>query len=204
MDSGVDRIHGYSMELISKPFFSKPFISYRVKKTVLMKKELMRKYKREKKSNILTYTPILGVIPGIFFYTSGYVFLGEVMAVTSVTTGGVLFWFQEFSPPDTVENRVMKTYVDTIPAKNELFTVKLKRKSFECRTDEKGFLKIGLSGVIPYINKNSTILSVESRKGDTVKKIKLTPATAPFLYNEIFDHPEPSECKKAGTGSSHD
>jgi hypothetical protein len=136
----------YDVSDISKPSPDSPYLRF----TIEEKTRIIEKYKEKvnvkKSPNFLTFTPLLGVIPGFILRSTGYVGLGETViglsAVTVASTFGLIKASQEGTKWKITQKEHMKK---TIPSDKKFgLLLEEENHSLEYTPDKSGKLEISM------------------------------------------------------------
>lgn len=164
----------YKIKDKSLPSEDSPYLIYTLEEQISVEKKYMESFRVKTDPNILTYSPILGIIPGILYWSSGYVALGRIIVGGSIP---LTFLFHKTAKSSKVKD-IIKTEKDTIlqTPSGIKFSVSLKEEKtlFDYLCDENGELKIAMTDFASSYNREKYFnFSVTSPEGEKIDEVSI-------------------------------
>ena len=162
----------YDVSIISKPSSNSPYLTLKTEEKVRIIEKYREKMKVEKSPNFLTFSPLLGIIPGFLFMNNGYVVLGRDIIGLSVLSTATIFTGAKIAPSRTIWRTQEKKYTKTGIPYGKKFSITLKGENYslDYMPDRNGRLEVSMVDFAPFYQKGKDFnFSLISPEGDDLK-----------------------------------
>jgi len=180
-----ERTVTFYMNPVSMPSIDSPYIVIQTKEIVRIF-EVYEHQAKERKLHGSAFVSLIGVIPGAFLMSWGYVVLGRDIIGCSLFSQAIIFK-SLISEPDKIKWRYEsdKYFEERIPV-GEKFMLSLVDENFSNNylPDNEGLLKIDIKDFSPFYKKGQDFeFKLISPKGDTIDLLVATDEISLLLLN---------------------
>lgn len=176
-----ERIITYYMLPVSMPSIDSPYIIIEVSEIVRVFR-VCKHQAKEKKLYVSNFIPFVGVVPGVFLMSSGYVVLGRDIIGLSLAT---LFLGNIISFPEKIVSRYTdEEYLEKRIPYDEEFVLSLVGKDYSGKylPDRKGLLRINITDFSSFYKENESFeFKLISPRGDSLDLVIHTDEFLPLF-----------------------